>query len=267
MCEFLTSKMGFGLDHNSDYIPYDTALLPLIYVFNKYDLKTIDSTILRSFTTTIRFYAVATALKTRFTEGAYSKQSSDKDKIIEAIDNNNFRLLDDSLDKNFSGLNDVTNSGAKGKIVICIQNANNLKDPLTNTNITLSDKHEIHHIFPKETLKSWGENKIHSANHISNLMITSPSTNSFFSNQDPLIQIERCSKSNGNYEANFETHFICKKCLEIMSRKKKSHKDYNEFIETRNKNIYDHIEKTYNIKRAEEIYSDENEIDSDEAAT
>lgn len=267
MAEFLTTDMGLGLDASPAYIPYDTALLPLVYIFNKYDVKSMNATLRGIFTNIIRFYVVATALKTRFTEGAYSKQSTDKEKIAEAIDKNDYTILDNSFDKNFSGLNEVTNSGAKGKIILCIQNANGLKDPLTNSNISLSVKHEIHHIFPKEMLKRWGENKVNSVNHISNLMITSPSTNSVFSNQDPMGQVDRCKLSNGNYLANFETHFICEKCIEIMIRKGKGQSDYNEFIETRNKNIYEHIERTYKIKRAEEINEDDDQIDSDEAAS
>ncbi len=267
--EFLTKEMGMALDNTNKYVPYDTAFLPLIFIFDKYD-KTWRSKN-PDFAKIIKYYVVASALKTRYTEGSDNKQTVDKNKLVEAIDNSDYKILDSVFENVFSGLSDVTFSGAKGKIILCIQNAQKVNDVLFDTNTNLSEKHEIHHIFPKETLKKLKGKANYSVNHISNLMITLEKTNSAFSNQDPSQQVALCKTQNPtNYQDLFEKHFISSGAIAILEKPLKSAQEYDAFIEKRNITLCDHISKKFNIKVAIEssssIEDEDIQLDSDEEA-
>ena len=211
-------------------------------------------------------YFVTSALKLHYTEGATSKQTSDKDALVEAINTTNIDLVKNIFnDKPFSGLEGVTLSGAKGKVVLCIQSAENLKDILTNDAISLSEKHEIHHIFPKKLFQTWKNPRI-SPDNIANLMITAPDTNSEFSGADPREQVKIAESKNGNFEACYNSHFINNEALKILKKDKKTVDDYYEFIELRSKFLIDHIEKVYEVKMSSITSSDDSEMDPDEAA-
>ncbi len=260
--EFLTKEMGVGLDHSSIYVPYDTALLPLIYIFNRYDESKMTNADRTSFFKIIKYYFVSSALRLRFTEGATSKQTVDKDLLVRAIDTKDIKVIDDSLDKQFYGLDEVTNSGAKGKIMLCIQNANHLKDVLTANNISLSKDHEIHHIFPQSLLKTFSNLKF-SPNHIANLMVTDPATNKQFSHKDPVDQVNMSKSMHSNYKDLYRAHFVTDDALKLMEKPSKTREDYHKFIEERIKTMLKHVEVTYGINSVKTDLDDK-EIDSDE---
>ena len=266
--KFLTQELGVGLDSTSDFVPYETALLPLVYLFSKYNPYEIEEKKKHLLSEIAKYYFVSTALKLRFTEGASSKQIIDKKALVSAYEKNDKRIIDEAMgEKKFTGLKEVTKSGAKGRIMLCIQSANDLLDPLTDSRISLSDKPEVHHIFPQSYIKNDFNIPLkdlrYSPNHISNLMIVQKSTNIEFGDKNPAEQIEKVSRQREDYEVVFGRHLISKKSLEILKRKKKSHKDYYEFIEQRSLDIIIHIKDRYKI---EAVSDDEGSMDSDEDA-
>ena len=266
--KFLTEELGAGVDTSSDYIPYDTAILPLICLINKYNPYDLDNKTKKILTDVIRYYFVGSALKLRFTEGATSKQIIDKLNLLKSVEEKTPEaILKELGDKIFTGLGDVTKSGAKGRITLCVQSANELKDPLSGSSISLSKKHELHHIFPKsyveDTLGVTVKDLDISIDNICNLMIVEPDTNLKFSKLDPASQLEMAGKSNGDYEESYRRHFIDEACIKILRKSKKSVQDYYDFIKARSKVIESHIAKRYKVQSMA-IKGDD--IDSDEDA-
>ncbi len=266
MAKFLSEHMGLGLELNANYIPYDTALLPLAHLFSNYDQTELDSKTTTIFHKIVKMYFVTSALKLHYTEGATAKQSSDKDTLIEAVNKKDTALVKNIFnDKSFSGLEGVTLSGAKGRVLLCIQNAENLKDVLTGENVTLSKNHEIHHIFPKKMFKDWKTSNI-SQNHIANLMITDPDTNNDFSGSDPREHVKMAASKNGNFKACYNSHFINEKALEILEKDNKTLEDYYRFINLRSQDLIRHIENVYEVQMSAVLNNEEAEIDPEEAA-
>ena len=266
LSEFLTKELGMGLDSTGNYIPYETAILPLMYVFNHYK-ETLSFQKQITFDKMIKFYIVASALQTRFTEGANQKQITDKSSIIDAIENIDSSLISKNFDKVFSGLDEVTLNGAKANIIFCIQNANNLRDPYSNKNVNLSDNHHLHHIYPKDFLdKTIGIKENSLVNNIANIMIISTDTNQALKTSSPNDQINLFKSNNGNFESDLKTHFICNDCIEIMKKVSPTIDDYKSFLEKRRANFYSHIDKTFNIKRSipANVSIEDQDIDPDD---
>jgi uncharacterized protein with ParB-like and HNH nuclease domain len=260
--QFLDELMKTGITRkNNSYIPYDTALLPLVYLFSRFNSNSHRKK--ATLHKIAKFYFIYTALSLRFTEGAAGKQSIDKSLLVDCVKSDSFSPYINGIKERFSGLDEkVTKSGAKGKAVLIVQSANGLKDPLSMNPIDLSRDHELHHIFPKDFLKKIAGRKelSISEDHICNLMITEPNTNNKFRNQDPKDQIEISSKDKINI---YSRHFIDEEALEILQRKDKGVQDYYDFIKRRSESIIQHLKSEYEINCTGE---NTDEIDSDEDA-
>ena len=245
--DYLTEKMGVGLDYSPNYVPYDTALLPLSHLFDHCDLDEMTPNQKVCFEKIVTTYFVGAALKLHYTEGAVSKQSHDKEVLLRAFQQNDLNLVRQIFEnKSFPGLNDVTNSGARGRVAICIQSTQNLNDVVTGTKVSTSDAHEIHHIFPKSFFKN--KQSDISQNHIANLMLTHGETNNAFSGSTPDAQVTIAQGQNKNFEADYALHFIDDKALKILKTQNPTMDDYEAFIKTRSANIVDYIAKKYELE-------------------
>ena len=266
--EFLDEHMGFALKNSNSYVPYDSLFLPLAYLW-KHDnpLEKKSSSDRRIALKIVKKYVVSSCLHTRFTEGAFTKQKIDAKKLVEAVRNLDEAYLDNTLFEPYSGLHSATpKGGAIGKLVLCLMNANGIRDPLSGKKIDLNDSGlHLHHIWPTDFVSGLPREETNiKANLLANIMIVSQETNSEFSNFDPKSQIEKIENAQRHKtQSLLDTHRIDEAAVVIMKKSKKQVADFENFINLRVQSLAQMIFDDYGLEYISNPEDEKLDLDED----
>ena len=257
--EFLSGSMGIGLDITDKLIPYDAIFAPMALCYN-YIKKTIrKQNDLATAKFKLKRWFVASAITQRYQEGVHNKQSNDLKDINDWI-SNDANIPNWIRDTHITvAIKDASPSGAIGKLILCLLNHNNPKDPLSDEGIGFKDKvltSQVHHIFPTKWVSkgiSDYKNKLET-NLALNTMLLSSNTNADWLNFDPKTQIDQSMKalnSKTTMEKVFALQLIDTEAISILQKESKRMNDYDDFIQRRYKALVKKLEE-YDISEAEE---------------
>lgn len=238
---FLTDRLGVGLDVPSSLTPYDSMFPPMAIVHSAIAKLKLKGTDKRKAEQKIEQWFIAAALLQRYQEGVHNKQQTDVKEIGEWLKD------DDAMPnwlRNFKmpTLKDNSPTGAIGRLLQCLINREHPNDPLTNAKVgyypQATGKTERHHIFPRkfceDHIHDWS--KKDNANQVLNVMFTDTETNKKWSKMDPanqLTDIEMAIKDRKTRKAMLLKHGIDDTCVEIMRRANKTRADFEDFLTAR----------------------------------
>ena len=250
--EFLTNEMGFALDKTSNYIPYDSLFCPLAVIWSKTKISKMPSTKKGPACNKIKKWVVGSVLMQRYQEGVHNKQKSDADTITNWI-NGEADEPNWLQDAHVPAIRNAEPRGAIGKLLLCLINRNNPKDPIDESSVNLGDRNcEDHHIFPNKfapTLPKWND-KNHKSNVALNIMRTTSSTNKEFLTDDPKLQIQKSKKSLKKYGVINQVYgdqLITESMLGILEKSNKTADDFRNFIQFRQNAFTDMILEDFDI--------------------
>jgi hypothetical protein len=236
--EFLTTRLGAGLDETSELIPYDAIFAPMAVVYFNIENMDLNPTEKGKCYSKLDKWFLGAGLSRRYQEGTNHKQRRD-------LEDFNIWIKDDSkepqwLENTFiPPLLSVKPAVALGKLVRCLLNNKDSKDLLTNELVGYKNKAaktERHHIFPLKFVPSipdWEEGD--SADSILNVVHISKATNKKWLNSNPHDQIMESISVLGEpmIKNILGNHYISEKGMQILSKPNKCRNDFVEFLESR----------------------------------
>ena len=240
--EFLTNALGLGLDVTDKLIPYDSIFAPFSICHNYIEQTFSVHNEIAKAKNKLKRWFVASAITQRYQEGIHNKQANDVKEIKAWIDKdedipNWIRDTQVTI-----SIRNASPSGAIGKLMICLLNSNDPKDPILDERIGFKDKthvSQVHHIFPtrwvSKGIMDYRKDKV-DTNLALNTMLLSSKTNADWLNFDPAAQINQSLKSLNSRErltTIFERQFISQEAIEILEKKSKTNQDYDTFIALR----------------------------------
>ncbi len=239
--QFLSERLGIGLDIAPNLTPYDSMFPPMAIVHAAIAVKKLKGSSKLSAEQKIERWFVAAALLQRYSEGVHNKQTTDVKEVTEWLTD------DDAVPtwiRNFEmpTLMGHSPTGAIGRFLQALMNREQPVDPLTHKKVGYSPlatvKTEMHHIFPRkfceDHIPDWG--KKDNANQALNIMFTDSETNKLWSKMDPANQIDNIEKANKDIKtrkAMLLKHGIDDACVEIMKKPNKKKSDFEDFLRTR----------------------------------
>ncbi len=257
--EFLSNSLGIGLDSTDKLIPYDSIFAPISICYNYIVESFKKQTELSKAKNKLKRWFVASAITQRYQED-HNKQSNDIKEITSWLKNDN-DIPNWIRDAHVTiAIRNASPSGAIGKLILCLLNSNDPKDPVLNEPIGYRDKvhlSHVHHIFPTKWapkgIIDFNKDKM-DTNLALNTMILSSKTNGDWLNFDPTSQINQSLKTLGSkrdlVESIFERQLINKEAVSILEKNSKKMADYNSFISIRYKSLVKKLEE-YDITEAE----------------
>lgn len=267
--EWLDKNMGFALENSKNFVPYDSLFLPLAFLWKHSNPTTISKASKQGKAIKIvKKYVVSACLHTRFTEGAFTKQILDAKNLVSAIENLDERKLDESLFVPYSGLHSASpKGGAIGKIVLCLLNSSDLRDPLSEEKLNLNkDKIQLHHSWPSDYVSGLPNNNDgDKGNLVANIMIVSQETNSEFSNLDPSQQLEKVDNTLGSKAQKIlNAQLFDPAAIEVMRKNKKTYGDFENFINLRVASIAQMISAEFGLEYLGLKNAEDQKLDLDE---
>lgn len=267
--QFLDENMGFALRTSNSFVPYDSLFLPLAFLWKEQNPNAIrNSSKRRKAFDIIKKYVVSACLHTRFTEGAFTKQKLDAKALVRALETLEEKELEETLFEPYSGLHLASpKGGAVGKIVLCLLNANGLKDPLSGKKIDLNDNSlHLHHLWPTDFVERLpNSSKDTTGNLISNITVVTQETNSEFSNIDPKHQLEKIENSRGEETMSLMgSQFVDEAAIAIMKKDKKNAEDFRNFVNIRVETLARMISEKYDLEYLGAMSPEDEKLDLDE---
>lgn len=266
---FLTHNLGAGLDvKDAGLIPYDAIYAPMACAFKVYKQKGLKGAQEAAAKAKFAKWFVGCALVQRYQEGVHNKQRKDYTDFLLWLDDDGAIptwitevqspiILRASID------------GAIGKVIQCLINSRDARDPITNNKIGYRSgtaPTEKHHIFPTKylpTIEGW-KPKQDSGDNICNMMYLQQETNKTWINGNPAdhvaASLQTCSVEQ--LKARYEAQFISKDAYDILAKAAKTKKDYETFSEIRQASFRQFIKDSFGFAPAEVVLDED--IDEEE---
>ncbi len=236
--EFLSARLGLGLNRTSTLIAYDSVFAPMAVALEEVRDKLSGQAKIDAEHCLERWYVLA-ALDRRYQEGIHNKQLEDprafRSWAIEGGDPpawiHNFRT---------PSLRADSGSGARPALIKSLINRNAPNDLLSGDPVGYREhaqSTEVHHFFPvaycRDTLRTA------KSDYALNLLFTSIETNGQWSLSNPHDQIKQAIVSRGEQfvRTELEKQFVGEEALEILMRPSKTAKDFEEFLIFRERRI------------------------------
>ena len=268
--KFLTHGVGAALDvPKLNIIPYDAIFAPMACALKVVTEKNLTGTAKASAHKKLLKWFVASALDQRYQEGVHGKQASDLKDFLGWLNNDE---LEPAWMKSVTTPNLMLHSidGAIGKLVQCLINSNDIKDP-----VVLTDKvgfrdgavaTEKHHMFPKkfvETGVTGWKKGVDKVDIIPNLMLVSRDTNKAWTNNNPYDHIKHALIKNSEeaLKAVYAAQFVPAAAYASLKDPFKTVEKFNAFCVLRGQAIQACILQKFDIKPRVTPLSQE-EIDS-----
>ena len=269
--EFLSEKLGAGLDHTDRLLPYDAIIAPMAAVFCDMEKDSFDEQKVGAIHTGLKKWFVAAALTQRYQEGVHNKQQADRRDIASWLLNDGEEpqwLKEAAFQK--TDIVGASPNGAIGRLVLCLWNSARPTDPKSDKKAGYFDNAEspeIHHIYPSRWLKSALPGiKRERSNTVLNTMLVAATTNRSFSNLAPDIQINDC-KTHRSCELSavasaFEMQNIPRVAFDVLNSTDHSEKSFSNVIENRYQSVSTLLQ-TFSVKEALVSEDDEDERNLD----
>ena len=251
---FLSARLGMGLDSTNRLVPYDSMLAPLgIALFEIENRFPQPSPEKAQWHRNLERWFAGSVIEMRYRESQPATQQRDTRELGEWIANGEESDPGWLSDVRIPSLDRVTPSSAIGKLIACLINRRNPKDPLNEEEVGETGAaivaSQSHHIFPRgfceQHIPDWNPN-VDSYNLALNVMPLSKETNRKWNKMNPSDQVEDVRNQWGSEVSDkYELFFVDDRCIEIMERPNKTRDDYLAFIEQRGKVVQAHIAQTW----------------------
>jgi hypothetical protein len=267
--DFLTKRLGFALDKTAAYIPYDSLFAPLAVIWRKAKLDTLPVPVRNKAQQKMLRWVVGSVLSSRYQEGVHNKQKSDAETVGEWVTDEHAMAPAWLQEVRTPALKRTDPNGAIGRLLMCLLNTQNLRDPLSSDLIRLgSTDGEDHHIFPKkfaDKLAGW-DGKLHHTNTALNLMRLSKSTNARFSDDDPALQVRESFSSLDESTARkiYADQFIPENALAILLKEHKTVGDYLDFLAIRENAFKNHILQNFGFGPDSDLAQTDEDLEQDD---
>lgn len=242
--EFLSARLGVGLNRTNALIPYDSVFAPMAIALSALRDRLSGEARTQAEQKLERWFVLA-ALDRRYQEGVHNKQKDDpKDFEAWAIEGRDAP----AWIKNFRtpSLQGDSGAGARPALLKCLINRNGPKDLLRGGLVGFrehADSTAIHHFFPmaycRDTLK------IAKSDLALNLLLTSVETNATWSMSNPHDQLRQAMAARGEnfLRAELDKQFVDKEAFEILVKPNKTAADFQAFIEARERRVVKELEQ------------------------
>ncbi len=242
--EFLSNRLGVGLDVGPSLVPYDAMFPPMAVLLAR--SKSWGLTGLQRTACDARFerWFVAAALSQRYSEGTHNKQEGDIREMTPWLENGDNLQPNWLRDFQMPRLITASPNGAIGRLISCLMNRERPRDLLTKEPVgyyrEAKSATERHHIFPskfcQDHIPDWSKND--EANVALNSMFTDSSTNRRWSKMDPANQVNDIEEATPDLNARatlLEKHGVREDAIEVMRKPGKTRLEFVRFLEAREK--------------------------------
>ena len=266
--EFLTNRLGAGLDHTGQLIPYPAILPPLGIALAKVESAYSGPSHEKArWHDRLERWFVGTVIGQRYIEAQPTTQARDERELADWIDSNGANEPSWLKNVRVGSLDTIKPSSAIGKLISMLISRKQPKDPLNKepvggTGAAIVSAHG-HHIFPKAFVADFLGNGGRSPDSdlALNVMPITGETNRRWAKMNPSDQVKDV-KDNWPNELTtlFDASFVDTECLELMQKQDKTQEDYLEFINKRGKVIQNHLASEW------DFLLDSSQLEDDEEA-
>ena len=268
--KFLSDRFHMWIDANSGLVPYPAMLSPLGIALTKINQRYSDVSDDRTeWYRRLDRWFVGSIFMQRYRDSQPATQQSD----VTDLENWIAKGGEPSWMEQASipVLNDVAPKSAMGKLITCIINKQDPRDPMdgktpvggAHTNI--NDVHS-HHIFPKGFCKNdisdWLP-ETDDDNLAMNVMPITNDTNQKWSANNPADHVQQVFEASGASEeelySRYAPFFIDNDCLQILRKQHKTRDDFRSFIELRSKNIQEYVANEFKFQKVITLAEDDEE--------
>ncbi len=268
--EFISQRLGLGLDASSELLVYPVIFTPFAYVWGGLKQQEMDHGTRSAANQKLTRWFVGAVLSRRYQQSTHDKQARDKTEIPRWIANGDSDIPEWLRETYVVNIRNADPEGAIGKLFRAVLNSRELRDPLTHKPVGVGSQKmpsAKHHIFPTrwvQHLAGW-DKSTDSANLALNIMYVEESTNGHWLNTDPRDQVEESIKVLGSEAAArelYRQHGILDKAFDILRKPAKSRNDFHDFI-TERENFFAAQLEQFGFKRPLSAVEPE-DIDDDE---
>ena len=167
-------------------------------------------------------------------------------------------------------LNDVSPKSAMGKLITCLINKRDPRDPMDvktpvgGKGTSINSVHS-HHIFPKgfcKTISDW-QSETDNDNLALNVMPITNDTNQKWSANNPADHVRQVLEVSGGSEEElyrrYSPFLIDRNCLEILLKASKKRENFLSFIERRGKLVQDYVASEFKFQKVDRLAEDDDE--------
>lgn len=254
--EFVSSRLGLGLDADDELLVYPVIFTPFAYVWGRLQNSNMDHAAKAIAHQKLIRWFVGAVLSRRYQQSTHDKQARDRLDVLRWINNGDGDAPDWINETFIVNIRNADPEGAIGKLFRAMLNARGLRDPLTNHSVGVGAQKmpsAKHHIFPTrwvQHLSGW-DKQVDSANLALNIMYVEESTNGHWLNTDPRDQVEEAIRILGSESMAREVyrqHGITDRALSILRKTGKTRDDFYEFISEREAFFADQLSQ-YGFRR------------------
>lgn len=267
--EFLSDRLGMGLDATNRLVPYDSMLAPLGIALAEIERKHPQPSAEKAqWQRKIERWFVGSVLEQRYTESQPATQQRDTSDLLRWIGEGDESAPTWLSDVRVRSLDSVTPNSAIGKFIACLISLRQPKDPLNEVpvggNGEVINSSQSHHIFPKrfceDHIPNW-DTRVDRHDLALNVMPLTKETNQHWNKVDPLTQVANVrDKWPSEWTQSYAPFFIDERCLEIMEKQGKTKDDFSMFIKERGRLIQEHIAQRWGFIPDAQQVEDEEEI-------
>ena len=267
--EFLSDRLGMGLDATNRLVSYDSMLAPLGIAIAKIDQKyTQPSADKAQWQRRLERWFVGSVLEQRYTESQPATQQRDTRELLIWIQEGDESAPTWLSDVRVRSLDSVTPNSAIGKLIACLISLQQPKDPLNDESVggngVAINSSQSHHTFPKrfceDHIPHW-DTRVDRHDLALNIMPLTKETNQRWSKMDPANQIADVrNKWGSELPKRYEPFFIDERCIKIMEKPNKTKDDFALFIKERGNLIQQHIAQKWEFMPDAQQVEDEEEI-------
>jgi hypothetical protein len=263
--QFVTNRLGVGLDASDELLVYPVIYPPMAYVFCQLEKNGLDQEARGKALSRLERWYIAAILDRRYQQSTHDKQARDKDDILRWALGHETDCPAWLQATTISGLAAAAPGSAKGKLLRSLLNRRELRDPLTGERVGVGPSRKPsarHHIYPTrwvQHLKGWDKTK-HDNNVALNIMYLEEGTNSTFLNYSPRDQVEQCINAHGDAATRerYLQHGISSVAFDILRKPEPSVEDFYNFIAEREA-FFTNLLETSGFRRATEAQDEGDE--------
>jgi hypothetical protein len=241
--EFLSSRLGVGLDQTGKLVPYDSIFAPMAIVLKHVQDSGLKDEDFERALRKIETWFVGSALAQRYQEGVHNKQEKDASEVIDWIaSGDDYKPAWLKATSIPTSMKIASPSGALGKLFKCLMNRAHPQDPIKKMKIgyySNAASTQDHHIWPKQfclnNLSGWDRER-HNSNLALNMLFLHQDTNRDWHKLDPANQVQQIEESlNNEHELSefYRDSVLGTQALEILKKPDKSISDFDAFIDHR----------------------------------
>ncbi|MYA18914.1 MAG: hypothetical protein F4Z25_01295 [Chloroflexi bacterium] len=254
--EFLTERLGVGLDATSELIPYDSIFPPMSVLLMRIQSQLSGSEQVEARRKLEKWFVCA-PLDNRYQEGVHNKQQNDVREVWDWVLKGEDYTPEWIDTLRVPSIRSVSVSGAIGRLLKCIVNAQAPRDPIEDNPVGWRPgitSTEVHHLFPKrfcsQHLAGW-DNDRDNSNVALNTVPVTRATNRQWAKDDPqnqVNQIKQSLKKPTVWEERLKKLFISPDALAIMGKPDKTREDFLAFIEAREQDFFRFLTDNYDLE-------------------